>query len=177
MSNSQESNSQDWVAIAILLKPRGNRGELVAEALTSRPERFANLKTVHLFGSGEPYRVESVWAHGGTSIFKFAGIDSISDAERLRGMEVRVPASERIELPAGEYFHSDLIGCELRDAATDRPIGRVTGFEEYGGSGLLEIDGGRLLVPFVKAICTDIRPAERVIRVNLPDGLETLDAP
>jgi hypothetical protein len=39
------------------------------------------------------------------------------------------------------------------------------------------VDNGRVLVPFVKAICVDIRPADTVIRVNLPEGLETLDAP
>ena len=48
----------------------------------------------------------------------------------------------------------------------------MTGFEEYGGPPLLEVDGGRMLIPFVKAICVDIRPGERLIRVELPEGLE-----
>ena len=51
----------------------------------------------------------------------------------------------------------------------------MTGWEEYGGPALLEIDNGRILVPFVKAICVDIRPADRVVRVTLPDGLETIN--
>ena len=33
---------------------------------------------------------------------------------------------------------------------------------------LLQIDGGRLLIPFVKAICVDIRPADRVIETICP---------
>ncbi len=93
-----------------------------------------------------------------------------------RDSEVRVPASERVELEAGEFFQSELIGCELRDEASSRLIGHVTGIEDYGGPALLEIDGGRFLVPFVKAICTDIRPAERLIRIRLPEGLESLAA-
>jgi 16S rRNA processing protein RimM len=174
LSDTQLLSDTQWVAVARLIRPRGNRGELIAESLTSRPERFGELRTVHLFGSGAAFEVERVWDHGGTPIFKFKGIDTISAAEALRGAEVRVPATERVALDAGEYFQSDLIGCEVRDASTGRLIGLVTGWEEYGGPPLLQVDDGRVQIPFVKAICVEIRPDERLIRVELPEGLETL---
>lgn len=164
----------DWVTVAILGKPRGNRGELTGELLTSGVERFDTLDSVQI--SGESYKLERVWNHQGVPVFKFQGIDTISAAEKLRGEEVRIPASERIELPQGEYFQSDLVGCEVRDAATDRLIGKVTGWEEYGGPPLLSVDEGRVLIPFVKAMCKEIDPAARVIRVELPEGLEDLDS-
>ena len=94
-----------------------------------------------------------------------------SDAEKLRGAEVQVPRSERVELDPGEYFHSDLIGCEVRERVSGRAVGKVTAFEEYGGPPLLEIDGGKILIPFVKAICVDIRPEEKLIQVEIPEGL------
>jgi 16S rRNA processing protein RimM len=169
-------NSEDWVSVAVLGRPRGNRGELTAESLSSRPERFARLKDVRLVGDGSAYQVEEVWEHAGALVFKFLGVDSISDAEKLRGAEVQVPQAERVALEPGEYFHSDLIGCEVRDRVSGRVIGRVTNFEEYGGPPLIEIDGG-MLIPFVKAICVDIRPQEKLIQVDLPDGLEELDRP
>jgi hypothetical protein len=50
----------------------------------------------------------------------------------------------------------------------------VTSFEEYGGPPLIEIDGG-MLIPFVKTICVDIRPWEKLIQVDLPEGLEDLE--
>lgn len=168
-------SSEDWVSVAVLGRPRGNRGELTAESLSSRPERFARLKDVRLVGDGSAYQVEEVWEHAGALVFKFRGVDSISDAEKLRGAEVQVPGSERVELEPGEYFHSDLIGCEVRDRLSGRVIGRVTNFEEYGGPPLIEIDGGRMLIPFVKAICVDIRPPEKLIQVDLPEGLEDLE--
>jgi 16S rRNA processing protein RimM len=169
----------DWIAVAALGRPRGNRGELTATSLSSKPERFARLKDVRLVGEGLPlesssYHVEEVWEHGGSLVFKFQGVDSISDAEKLRGAEVQVPRAERVELEPGEYFHSDLIGCEVRDRVSGRVVGRVTDFEEYGGPPLLEVDSGRLLIPFVKAICTGIRPEEKLILVDLPEGLEDL---
>jgi len=168
------SSSSQWTAIAALVKPRGNKGELTAVSLSSKPERFARLTTVHLFGDGSEYTVERVWDHDGTLIFKFAGVDSINDAEKLRGAEVRVPFEERVPLDEGEYFQSDLVGCEVRDLTTNRLIGKVTGWEEYGGPSLLDVDNGRLLIPFVKAICPEVDTQARVIRVQLPEGLEQL---
>ncbi|MES1261162.1 MAG: ribosome maturation factor RimM [Acidobacteriota bacterium] len=170
----------EQVTVAVLGRPRGNRGELTASCLSSRPERFAALTSVQLSGGeaafhDRTFEVEKVWDHGGTLVFKFAGVDSITDAEKLRGAEVRVPKSERVELEPGEYFHSDLVGCEVRDRVSERVIGQVTGWEEYGGPALLQIDEGRLLIPFVKAICVEILPEARLIRVDLPEGLEAVN--
>ena len=168
------NSDAEWVSVAVLGRPRGNHGELTAESLSCRPERFARLSEVRLLGDGALYHVEEVWDHEGVLIFRFRGVDSITDAEKLRGAEVQVPVAERIALDPGEYFHSDVIGCEVRERGSGRLVGRVTRFEEYGGPPLIEIDGGRLLIPFVKAICVDIRPEEKRIEVELPAGLEDL---
>jgi 16S rRNA processing protein RimM len=175
--SSADSSASEWIAVALLGRPRGNRGELTAVSLSSKPERFARLRQVRLVGdlaNAASYEVEEVWEHSGELVFKFRGVDSISDAEKLRGAEVQVPRAERVGLEPGEYFHSDLIGCEVRERVSGRTVGKVTNFEEYGGPPLLEIDGGRMLIPFVKAICVDIRPDQKLIEVDIPEGLEDL---
>ena len=177
--------SNDWISVAQLGKPRGIRGEIIGYSLSSKPERFARLKKVRLLSGVSAlhkveeasYEVEEVWEHGGALVFKFVGVDSMTDAEKLRGAEVQVPLSERIELEPGEYFHSDLVGCEVRERASGRVVGNVTSFGEFGGPPLLEIDNGRILIPFVKAICVDIRPEEKLILADLPEGLENLEKP
>ena len=169
------TDDTEWISVAVLGRPRGNRGEVTAESLSSQRDRFARLREVRLLGDGAFYHVERVWIHEGVLVFKLRGVDSITDAEKLRGAEVQVPKTERITLGPDEYFHSDLIGCEVRERGSGRVVGRVTNFEEYGGPPLMEIDGGRMLIPFVKAICVDIRPEERRIEVELPEGLEDLE--
>jgi 16S rRNA processing protein RimM len=159
-----------WVAIAILGKPRGNRGELTAIGLTSKPERFDALERVFLSGHADPFAVEEIWEHKGGLVFKFAGVDSISQAETLQGCEVRLPVSERVELDPGEYFDSDLVGCEVVDRATGQRLGKVTAIQDGGGSGLLVLDGN-VLIPFARGICVSIDVGQRRIEVILPDGL------
>ena len=130
-----------------------------------------------MFVNQFPMDIERTWMHGDQLIFKFAGVDTISDAERLAGADVAIPIEERAELPEGEYFQSDLIGCEVFDA-TGRSLGVVTDFEETGGAPVLEVktpDGRELLIPFARSICVNIDTAARRIEVHLPEGLEDLN--
>jgi 16S rRNA processing protein RimM len=134
---------------------------------------------VHLFREGQPDQrreVEEAWFHSGRLVLKFRGVDTISDAERLAGSEVRVPMSARVPLDPGEYFQSDLLGCEVMDRRTGASLGRVVGWQDGGRSGLLQVEGD-LLIPFVRAICVEIDPAAKRIAVDLPAGLKELNRP
>jgi len=173
-SGARSKPEAEWVTIAVLGRTRGNSGEITALPLSSKPERFESLNEVYLFGSGDCFRVETTWFHQGTLIFKFAGIDTISDAEKLRGSEVRLPISERTPLPPGEYFQSDLIGCRVIERGTARLLGTVTGWDDGGGAGLLVLGDGTL-IPFARSICVEINPQEKLIAVDLPDGLKDLN--
>ena len=163
-----------WITVAVLGKTRGNRGEVTAVSLTSRPERFEGLHEVWLFGDGRRAEVESTWFHNGTLIFKFRGVDDISAAEQLAGCEVRIPVSERVPLDEGEFFQDDLVGCEVVDRATGASLGRVSRFDESGGAGNLVLEDG-LMIPFARSICVEIDPAARRIAVELPPGLKDLN--
>jgi 16S rRNA processing protein RimM len=105
-------------------------------------------------------------------VFKFVGIDSMSDAEPWAGADILVADSEREMPEEGAYSHADLIGCVLwnRDVKT----GVVRAVEDYGGGPLLEVrleDGRDVLVPFTLTICKEIDVAAKIIRAELPEGL------
>ena len=116
--------------MARVLRPQGRRGEVAAEILTDFPERLTKLTSAYLWdGRAEPHlvNVRGCWlsqSRGGQAIFHFERSDSISDAEKLVGLEVQIPLSDRMPLPGGSYYVTDLIGCEVRDEA-GRSIGRV----------------------------------------------------
>ena len=178
------NQTSQWVTIARLGRAWGNRGELTATLLTSRPERFQQLREVFLFREELPVgegglRLESVWEHGRAWIFKFRGVDTISQAEALEHSEVRIPAAERLPAADGEHYVSDLLGCEVRDRVTGELLGTVTGWQDAGGTGLLEVGDGEepLLIPFARSMCVEIDTAAKRIVVNLPEGLKDLNRP
>ena len=161
------------VEVGRLVRARGNRGELVAEIYSSRPERARELKnvTLRVGGRERAAAIEGVWFHDGRPVLKFAGIDSIEQAEAWAGADLLVPDSERVRAEEGEFYFSDLIGCTV---VGDRPIGMVKGIEEFGGPPLLKVesaDGREILIPFARSICREIDVAAKVIRVELPEGL------
>jgi len=172
-----------WILVGRILRERGRIGEVTAEIYSSQPGRAEKLKGVILALGGlkRPTHVERVWYHNGRPVFKFLGIDSISDAEVWRGADLLAPESERALPEQGEYSHAELIGCEIRTSAGEQPLGTVLGVvrgvQEYGGQTLLRVEkpGGReMLIPFAKAICREIDVARKIIRAELPEGLTEL---
>jgi len=171
-------------AVALLHRERGIKGEITGESLTSHFERFAELKRVFLTKTGSETKeveVERVWDFRGSPVFKFAGVDSMTDAGKLRGYEVAVPRLERVPLEEGEYFLDDLVGCRLSDPAGEA-IGTVTGWIENGPQVLLEVvvDGEApgeepMLVPFVKAFFTALDVEAKTAVADLPPGLRELN--
>ena len=160
------------VTIAHLLRPRGNKGELAALPLSGR---IAEVK--HVIVNNAPMEVERTWTHGDRVIFKFKGVETISDAERLAGADVSIPLEQRPAAPEGEYYQSDLIGCQVVDES-GRVLGTVTGFQETGGAPLLEIrsqDGKELLIPFAKSMLLLVDLDHKRIDVSLPEGLADLN--
>ncbi|MGH9737597.1 MAG: ribosome maturation factor RimM [Candidatus Acidiferrales bacterium] len=185
MSENEESSPQ-YITVARVMRPQGRRGEVAAEILTDFPERLTKLESVYLNDGRSAARIMSVrgcWlsqSRGGQAIFHFQGSDSISDAEKLVGLVVQIPISERMPLPDGSYYVNDLIGCEVRDL-DGRAIGRVrdvqfTG-EDIPGTPLLVIDApeGELLIPLAQQICVRVDLNAHAIDVKLPDGLRDLN--
>jgi len=104
------------ITVGRLFRARGNRGELTGEIYSSQPGRAEKLKDVTLEladGKTRPSRVEEIWWHDGRPVFKFAGIDSISDAEPWAGAAVLVDDSERELSEEGAYSYADLRGCDF----------------------------------------------------------------
>jgi 16S rRNA processing protein RimM len=176
-----EAGQGDCVTIAIVSRSRGNRGEVAAKDLSDGNERFTEGSRFWLknpSGGRTEAVLESSWYHQGRLILKFAGVDSIGDAELLRGSEVQIPRSELGPPPEGEFYLDDLIGTRIVEAGSGREIGEVADVIEGGGAMLLQVRsaGREILIPFAKHICVEINPENGVIRVQLPDGLEELNS-
>ena len=199
--NESHRQKREWLLVARILRPRGNKGEVVAELLTDFAARFSTLKQVYLRkGDAEPRSTGllNFWLdqnHAGMGVFHLAGFRTISDAENLRGFDILLPLEQRVTLPAGQYFVTDLIGCsvfELLAGAASPACGveeapRVLGTvrdvffpgESVAGTPILQVEtpGGELLVPLAEDICTRIDVAGRRIEVRLPEGLGDVNAP
>jgi 16S rRNA processing protein RimM len=175
----------EFVTIARVSKTQGRNGEVAATLLTDFPELFETRKKLFALGGaanpdGELRRkldLDEHWFHKGMVVLKFAGVDSISDAETLVGSEIQIPRSERAALGSDEFYVSDLIGCAVTDSG--REIGRVKDVQFGSGEApLLVIEGEKeYLVPFAAAYIEKIALQQKRLEMKLPEGMLELDAP
>lgn len=185
-----DQREEEWVTIAVLGKPRGTHGEMFALPTTSHLERFAPGREFTLWfdaGSGRAplrKRLELARSHNEKLIVKLAGVDSIEEAETLRGAALCLRAEEREPLPEGEYYYDDLKGFAVVDFDTGESLGTVVGFTEGIGPGVLEVEtpaagakGGveTWQVPFANEICVEVNLETKRIRARLPAGLRELN--
>ncbi len=175
----ESSDRPPYIVIARIARPRGNRGEVVADLYTDFPARFSSLRAVWLeFADRRRERntLEHAWVHNGRQVLKFAGIDTISAAEQLSGAWVEIEGDQAVALPAGTYFDHDLIGCTAHDAA-GRNLGTVKNILHIAGNDQLIVEGekGEYLVPANETICKEVCIAEKRILLDLPPGLIDLN--
>jgi len=180
----------EFVTIARVAKTQGRHGEVAATLLTDFPELFETRRKLFALGESgkgdqggvaQPNRrkleLDEHWFHKGMVVLKFAGVDSISDAETLVGSEIQIPRSERAALGNDEFYVSDLIGCTVSDSS--REIGRIKDVQFGSGEApLLVIEGEKeYLVPFAAAYIEKIALEQKRLEMKLPAGMLELDAP
>jgi len=168
-------SSQDLLAIARVVKPRGIKGEVTCDLLTDFPERFEGLEAVTAVmpnnGGTRELTIEEHWFQNGRLVLKFAGIESMDDAETLRDAEICVSEDEAVELDEGEFFDWQLEGCQVVTAEGET-IGAVTELMRTGGTEILVVKGDKeYLIPFAESICTEVDIEEKKIIVDPPEGL------
>ena len=180
-------SAPEWVLLARVVRPQGRRGEVLAEIFTDFPEQFPQRKRLFLRSPDgstmRETRVESHWLHKDRIVLKFFQVDSISEAETLRGFEVVVPPEDRIPLEGDAVYVSDLLGMHIIDTGPDaaQDAGVIIGVEPEGaGPAMLVIraaDGEELLIPFVRAYLRKIDLAAGRLEMELPSGLLTTQRP
>ena len=166
------------IAVGVIRKAHGVRGEANVEPWTDSFERFEELSNVILVSPDESQtrqaRIESAREHRDRALLKFADINSPEEIESLRQWTIEIPEREARSLEANEFFLHDLIGLRLVDA-DGRDRGETIDAYEGGGGVLLNVrraDGGTYEVPFAESICTEIDlPGKRIV-VDLPEGID-----
>jgi 16S rRNA processing protein RimM len=188
------SDASKWVVLAHLLRPQGRKGELLAELHTDFPERFKDSRRIFLAepdfcgtsAEAKEAEVSDFWLpvgkNQGRVVLKLVGIDSISAAEGLGGLDVIVPEKERVPLDEDANYISDLVGCTVFDRTTAVGVIEDVQFATTA-DGLRRLEeaapmlvvmspeGDEVLVPFAKDFLVKVNAGQRRVEMVLPAGL------
>lgn len=167
--------SSELVIVARATKPRGLKGEIVAEMLTDFPERFDqidNLILVSPAGERKTGRLENYWFQNNRVVLKLVDYDDVDAAKQLVGFQFAVPEAERVLLPDNHYYDWELEGCTVK--VGDKSIGQVNSVLRTGGAEILVVgdeNGNERLIPLVDSIVVGIDTVEKSIVIDPPEGL------
>ena len=104
---------------------------------------------------------------------KLEGVDDRNVAEEIRGMDVSIYASDLEELPEGEHYVRDLIGCRVIDTTDGREVGILNDVIQNTAQSILEVrtaEGKSVLIPAVDAFLRGIDEEAGIIEVELIPG-------
>ena len=171
-----------WILIGEVVAAQGNQGEVKIIPHTDFPERFFNMEEVRLFSLNEAepalvVPIETCRLHKEAVILKLKGIDSISEAESLRKMQVKVHVNELMPLPPNRYYIFQVIG--LKCITTDGvELGRITDVLQTGANDVYVVRPNpgitklqEVLIPAIDDVVLEIDVEKGHILVNLLDGL------
>jgi len=151
----------DMITIGVVVKPQGRKGEVLVQPLSDRPHRFPSLRRVYVPAPGGGARAVAVaacWPHKRRMVLKLEGVDSIDEAERYRGAELRIGEDELDVLPPGSYYHHQLKGLKVEDPQ-GRSLGTAADVLVTGGeAAVLVVRGakGELLIPMADAFIRQV---------------------
>src|SRR6266849_6677587 len=173
-------NWDEMAVVGRIARAHGNRGQVIVNLDTDFPEeRFrpgAELFTMR-DGVMDTLTLTAARFQGGRPVVGISGVDTIDAAERLAGLELRIPAERLAALPSGTFYHHDLVGCRVE---TDGgvAVGVVEGVEGtlHGSRLVVAGTGGKILIPLAVEICTTIDVGAKRIVIDPPEGLLDLNA-
>ena len=163
---------EQYLEIGKVVSTHGLRGELRVDPWCDSPQFLCQFKTLYL-KKGETKLSVSSRPHKTIAIVKAKGIDTIEEAEKLRGRVLYINRSDA-RLAPGEYFIQDLMGLDVIDIDTSKSYGKITDVLKTGANDVYVIEsleGKEYLFPAIPQCILDVNLENQTVTVHILDGL------
>ena len=124
-------------------------------------------------GSETYYEIISVKPHSRGALLTLKNIVNREQAKALAGTELYIDRAKLPKLNDGTYYWFDLIGLNVY-TTEDRYIGCLESIIETGANDVYVVkkDNREILIPALKSVVRVVDTEQKIMRVELPDGLE-----
>ncbi|WP_293728357.1 ribosome maturation factor RimM [uncultured Phascolarctobacterium sp.] len=161
------------IVIGKIVAPHGVRGDIRILPLTEKPEQFLELDYL-LLADGRRLTLKHARFHKRMVLATVAEINSMNEAELLRGQEVLINSDDLPELEEGQFYVADLIGLPVYDEQGAQ-IGTFKDALTTGSNDVyvIAVPGAKdILLPALKIYVKEINPEEKRIVVTLPEWVD-----
>jgi 16S rRNA processing protein RimM len=162
-----------YLAVGLLRRPHGLRGDLLMEVYTDFPDRLRVGTKIFVGEKYLPLIIARKRGHNDGLLLGFSGIDTPEEAGKYRNLVAYVPTADRPPLPDGEYYYHEILGLKVLDDA-NRVLGELTDILETGANDVFVVktaDGHEILIPAIEDVIRKIDMENKTILVHLLPGL------
>lgn len=165
-----------YIKIGQIINTHGCRGELKVFPLTDDINRFHELKHVYVRNGSayHEYGVAGARVYKGLILIYLDGINTMNDAERLKGRYLELPVSELKKLPEGQYYIFQLIGFNVLDEG--KHIGKIIDILKTGSNDVYVVKKAgskkEVLIPALKSVVKKICMKSGTVEIKMPPGLD-----
>lgn len=168
---------QGKVCIAQFGAAHGIRGEVRVKLFAEDPDALVAYGPLETADGAR--RFEFLSARESKTIFvcRVKGLNNRNDVEALTGTRLYVDRDQLPELEEEEFYHSDLIGLDVR-LEDGSSIGSIVAIHDFGSGDMLDVmpkRGKGYYIPFTRAVVPEVKVSQGYVLVTPPEGL--LDEP
>lgn len=156
-----------YIEAGEIVTTHGVRGEVKLLTWLDSPEDLVDFDRCRI--DGKKYIIESVKVQKTCNLIKLAGVDTMEDAQALRGKTLEL---YREDIDDEVIFAAELIGVEV--FADGEKIGKITEVLDYPGNSVYVVKGQyEYMIPAVKQfiLSTDLEKNE--MQVKLLEGMRS----
>ncbi len=166
---------QKYFEVGQIVNTFGVKGVLKVKPFTDEMERFEELKKVYICKKEklEEVEIEEVKYHKDMVLLKVKGIDDMNEAEKVKGLYLKIDRKNAKKLPKDTYFIADLLGLEVY-SDTGELLGKVDDIFRTGANDVYVVKdekGKQLLLPGIPDVIKEIDLEKEKIIVHLLKGL------
>ena len=157
-----------------IIKPHGVKGEVSVTVVADNSEELK--KVIHVFIEINsrliPFIIEKLTISQKRAIIKFEDINSEEETESLMGQKIYLPLADLPPLKSGQFYYHEIVNYIIEDQEKGK-LGVVKEIFEMPGQDLIAMDynGQEVLIPMESSIVLNADHIEKVLKVNLPNGL------
>ena len=154
-----------YIEAGEIVTTHGVRGEIKVLSWLDSPEMLCEFDRCRI--SGREYVMDSVRVQKTCNLVKLRGIDTMEDAQKLRGKTMEL---YREDIPDELIFASELVDVEVY--ADGACIGKIKEVLDYPGNSVYVVQGEReYLIPAVKEFILSTALEKNQMQVKLLKGM------
>ena len=157
---------KEYIEAGEIVTTHGVRGEIKVLTWLDSPDMLCEFDRCRI--AGKEYHIEICRVQKTCNLVKLAGIDTMEDAQALRG---KILELYREDIDDSVIFAAELIGMDV--FCNGKKIGVITEVLDYPGNSVYVVDEGVYMIPAVKEFILSTDLDKNEMHVKLIEGMSS----